>query len=135
MGGGASTYVWSGGLTDNTPFVATTGTTTYTVTGTDGIGCTATSTVSVTVNAASGMLASATSNQAQNQADDFSLSYYDPSCNLIATVDDDIIGGNILGLTTASVNVDANAGVHNGQPFVRRWYQITPSNNVGVSAM
>jgi hypothetical protein len=133
MGGGASTYAWSGGLTDNTPFVATTGTTTYTVTGTDGIGCTATSTVSVTVNAASGMLASATSNQAQNQADDFSLSYYDPSCNLIASIDD-IIGGNVLGLTTASVNVDANAGVHNGQPFVRRWYQITPSNNVGVSA-
>jgi hypothetical protein len=134
MGGGASTYAWSGGLTDNTPFVATTGTTTYTVTGTDGIGCTATSTVSVTVNAASGMLASATSNQAQNQADDFNLSYYDPSCNLIATVDDGA-GGNILGLTTAAVNVDANAGVHNGQPFVRRWYQITPSNNVGVSAI
>jgi hypothetical protein len=134
MGGGASTYVWSGGLTDNTPFVATTGTTTYTVTGTDGIGCTATNSVTVTVNAASGTLAPSTSNQAQNQADDFSLSYYDPLCNLIATVDDGA-GGNILGLTTATVNVDANAGVHNGQPFVRRWYQITPSNNVGVSAI
>ena len=133
-GGGASTYVWSGGLTDNTPFIGTTGITTYTVTGTDGIGCSATSSVTVTVTASSGTLAPATSNQSQNQADDFNLNYTDPSCNLIASVDDGA-GGNILGITIATVNVDANAGVYNGQPFVRRWYQITPANNVGVSAM
>jgi hypothetical protein len=133
-GGGASTYVWSGGLTDNTPFIGTTGITTYTVTGTDGIGCSATSSVTVTVTASSGTLAPTTSNQSQNQADDFNLNYTDPSCNLIATIDDGA-GGNTLGITTATVNVDANAGVYNGQPFVRRWYQITPANNVGVSAM
>jgi hypothetical protein len=127
-GGGASTYVWSGGLTDNTPFIGTTGITTYTVTGTDGIGCSATSSVTVTVTASSGTLAPATSNQSQNQADDFNLNYTDPSCNLIATVDDGA-GGNILGITVATVNVDANAGVYNGQPFVRRWYQITPTSN------
>jgi hypothetical protein len=133
-GGGASAYVWNGGLTDGAPFVASIGATSYTVTGTDGVGCTATSSVTVTGTAASGTLAPATSNQSQNQGDDLNASYYDPSCNLIASVDDGF-GGNILGLTTATVNVDANAGVYNGQPFVRRWYQITPSNNVGVSAM
>jgi hypothetical protein len=127
-GGGASTYTWSGGLTDGAPFVASIGATSYTVTGTDGAGCTATSSVTVTGTAASGTLAPATSNQSQNQGDDLNASYYDPSCNLIATIDDGF-GGNILGLTTATVNVDATAGVHNGQPFVRRWYQITPTNN------
>ncbi|MBK9482431.1 MAG: hypothetical protein IPO02_10730 [Bacteroidetes bacterium] len=34
-----------------------------------------------------------------------------------------------LGLTTSTVNVDATASFHNGQPFVRRWYQITPTTN------
>lgn len=134
VGGGANSYVWSGGLTDNTPYIATTGSTTYTVTGTDAAGCSATSSVTVTVNPSSGMLATATSNQTQNHGDDFNINYYDASCNLIASVDDGS-GGNILGLTISTVNVDANAGVHNGQPFVRRWYQITPANNVGVSAM
>ncbi|MBK7040633.1 MAG: hypothetical protein IPH46_09220 [Bacteroidetes bacterium] len=38
---GAATYVWTGGLSNCTPFVATT-TDTYTVTGTDGAGCTGT---------------------------------------------------------------------------------------------
>jgi hypothetical protein len=127
-GGGASTYVWNGGLTDGAPFVASIGTTSYTVTGTDGAGCTATSSVTVTGTAASGTLAPSTSNQLQNQGDDLNASYYDPSCNLIASIDDGF-GGNVLGLTTATVNVDANAGVYNGQPFVRRWYQITPTSN------
>jgi hypothetical protein len=126
-GGGASTYTWSGGLTDNTPFIAS-ATATYTVTGTDGIGCSATSSVTVTVTPASGTIAPATSNQSQSHNDDFNVNYSDASCNLIATVDDGA-GGNILGLTTATVNVEATAGVHNGQPFVRRWYQITPTSN------
>ena len=126
-GNGASTYTWSGGLTDNTPFVAT-ATATYTVTGTDGIGCSATSSVTVTVTPASGTIAPATSNQSQSHNDDFNVNYSDASCNLIATVDD-VAGGNILGLTTATVNVEATAGIHNGQPFVRRWYQITPTSN------
>ena len=48
-GGGASTYSWSGGVTDGTAFVADT-TATYTVTGTDGNGCQNTAAQSVTVN-------------------------------------------------------------------------------------
>jgi hypothetical protein len=124
---GAATIGWSGGLTNNVPFVAT-ATTTYTVTGTDGNGCTGSTTVMVTVNPMSGILAPVTSNQAQDHGDDFDINYYAANCDLIATVDDGA-GGNVLGLTTSTVNVDATAGFHNGQPFVRRWYQITPTNN------
>jgi hypothetical protein len=127
VGIGAATINWTGGVTNNVPFVATT-TTTYTVTGTDGLGCDGTTTVLVTVNPMSGTLAPATTNQSQDQGDDFNINYYDASCDLIATVDDGA-GGNILGLTTSTVNVDATAGFHNGQPFVRRWYQITPTSN------
>jgi hypothetical protein len=49
-GGGASTYSWSGGVTNGVSFVPTT-TTTYTVTGTDVNGCTNTATKTITVNA------------------------------------------------------------------------------------
>ena len=49
-GSGASSYTWSGGITNGTAFAPTT-TTTYTVTGTDGNGCVNTATKSITVNA------------------------------------------------------------------------------------
>lgn len=49
FGQGASTYAWTGGITDNLPFAAT-ATTTYTVTGTDVNGCSNTASVDVTVN-------------------------------------------------------------------------------------
>lgn len=48
-GTGAATYVWTGGVSDNVPFTATT-TSSYTVTGTAANGCTATATTTVTVN-------------------------------------------------------------------------------------
>lgn len=48
-GSGADTYLWTGGVTDNTPFTPTV-TDSYTVTGTDINGCTDTAVVSVTVN-------------------------------------------------------------------------------------
>ena len=38
-GGGGVSYVWTGGVTDGTPFAAIPGISTYTVTGTDGNGC------------------------------------------------------------------------------------------------
>jgi hypothetical protein len=50
FGQGATTYAWTGGITDNLAFAAT-ATTTYTVTGTDANGCTNTASVDVTVNA------------------------------------------------------------------------------------
>ena len=48
-GGGASTYVWSGGVTNAVSFIPT-ATTTYTVTGTNANGCVNTATITVTVN-------------------------------------------------------------------------------------
>ncbi len=73
-------------------------------------------------------LAPITSNDSLIQADGTTISYYDSGCFLIATVNDNA-GGNTLGATVSTVNLGATAGVHNGQPFVRRWYQITPTNN------
>lgn len=49
-GGGASTYVWNGGSTNNPYSVSPTTTTTYSVTGTDANGCQNTATVNVVVN-------------------------------------------------------------------------------------
>lgn len=48
-GGGATTYTWTGGVTDGVPFTPAS-TNTYTVTGSDGIGCTNTATITITVN-------------------------------------------------------------------------------------
>ena len=48
-GGGASTYIWSGGVTNNAAFSPTI-TDTYTVTGTDANGCINTAVTSITVN-------------------------------------------------------------------------------------
>lgn len=127
-GGGAVSYVWDNSLIDGQSFIPPVGTTTYMVTGTDANGCSATSTINVTANAASGQLAAVTSSQTQSHGDDLDLDYSDAACNLIASVDDGV-AGNILGLTSATVHVDATAGTHNGQPFVRRWYQISPASN------
>lgn len=57
-GGGATSYTWTGGATDAVPFTPTI-TDTYTVTGTDGNGCSNTATVTVTVNALPTVTASA----------------------------------------------------------------------------
>ncbi|MEN9972212.1 MAG: putative adhesin [Bacteroidota bacterium] len=48
-GGGASTYIWNNSVTNNVAF-APSSSTTYTVTGTDGNGCTNTASIAVTVN-------------------------------------------------------------------------------------
>tara|TARA_B100000508_G_scaffold141097_1_gene146935 strand:- start:16417 stop:20313 length:3897 start_codon:yes stop_codon:yes gene_type:complete len=45
--GTATTYTWDNGVTDGTPFTPGTGTTTYTVTGTDANGCSATDQIDV----------------------------------------------------------------------------------------
>ena len=50
-GTGAVSYSWTGGITDGVAFVPSTGVNSYTVTGTDGNGCTNTSVATVTVNA------------------------------------------------------------------------------------
>jgi hypothetical protein len=59
-GTGASSYVWSGGITDAVPFSAT-ATINYTVTGTDANGCVNTATHLITVNPLPTVVANATS--------------------------------------------------------------------------
>jgi hypothetical protein len=48
-GSGASTYTWTGGVSDGVPFIVS-ATQSYSVTGTDANGCTNTSTITVTTN-------------------------------------------------------------------------------------
>ncbi|MEI6488537.1 MAG: T9SS type A sorting domain-containing protein [Bacteroidota bacterium] len=48
-GGGATTFYWTGGVTDGVPFTPS-ATETYTVTGTDGIGCSNTASITITIN-------------------------------------------------------------------------------------
>lgn len=124
---GNGNFTWSGGLVNNVPFVAL-ATTTYTVTNTNPNGCTASTIATLNVTPASGNLAPATSNHSQNHADGFDLNYYNTNCDLIASIKD-TIGGNILGATNTTVNVEVGTQKHNGQPWVRRWYQINPTNN------
>lgn len=50
-GSGATNYTWDNGVVDGAAFAPSLGTTTYTVTGTDGNGCVNTDQVAVTVNA------------------------------------------------------------------------------------
>lgn len=49
-GSGANSYSWDNGISDNTSFLPSVGTFTYTVSGTDGNGCTGTDQVDVIVN-------------------------------------------------------------------------------------
>lgn len=141
-GGGATNY-WFNGTPmsgSDTTFVTFVGGT-YTITGSDALGCSNTSSVSVTVSALSGTLALTsvntsvvgTTSSAQVQPDGTSLNYTDAQCNLIAVVTDGF-GGSILGNTSATVTVDPTVQTVNGQPYVQRWYSITPTNT-GASAL
>lgn len=134
----AVSYTWSGGVVNGDAFVVPMGLNTYTVTGTDANGCSATATAQVTGTPASGDLSQSSAGNTtstvgnssgnQTQPDGSSLNYYSGSCNLIAGIDDGA-GGNVLGATIAQVNVNATVQTHNGQPYVNRWFQITPTSN------
>lgn len=111
-------------------------TTIYTVTATNAAGCTSTSSVTVTNNSTGGLAQATTnnvasttgsSNQTYTQNDGATHTYTDGSCNIIATVNDGA-GGNVLGATSSSVIVDGTVQSFNGQPYARRHYTITPTN-------
>ncbi|MGI9192617.1 MAG: T9SS type A sorting domain-containing protein, partial [Chitinophagaceae bacterium] len=73
-------------------------------------------------------LPTSNSTNTNTQPDGFSIVYTNSNCDVITTVNDGV-GGNVLGATTAGVTINASIQTHNGQPYVNRWYQITPSNN------
>jgi GEVED domain/Secretion system C-terminal sorting domain/SprB repeat len=135
-GSGATTYSWTSGVNNNTPFVLGS-TTSYVVTGTDANGCTGTSSIAININSPSNQLtlsynandSSVAGNgcKIMNQIDGASLSYYDANCDLIAGVAD-VSGGNVLGTVTTCVAVSSAVQVYNLQPFAARTYTITPTN-------
>ena len=77
-GSGASTYTWDNSVTDGVGFTPSSGTTTYTVTGTDANGCSNTDQVDVIVNALPAVTFSSLSNTCENYAA-FTLSGGSPS--------------------------------------------------------
>lgn len=90
-GSGATSYTWSGGITNGVPFNQAVGTQNYTVTGTDANGCTNTDVVTVTVN---------------------------PLPNVNAGLDQVLCAGNAITLNGAGAsNYAWNNGVSNGVPF------------------
>jgi uncharacterized protein YegP (UPF0339 family) len=113
------------------------GGTIYTVTLTDGNSCTNTTLISAT-STSNGELAFATAANASSlpgnicgnmiQTDGSTMNYYGSTCDdLIATVSD-TLGGNILGNVNACVTVLATVPTYNGQPYLPRYYDITPTN-------
>lgn len=110
-GTGASAYTWSGGVTDGIPFVPP-ATGTYTVTGTDGNGCTGTSTILVTVDPLPAVGASAS-----------------PSAAVCA-------GASVTLNGTGAVSYTWSGGVTNGVAFVSpstASYVVTGTNGAGCT--
>ncbi|GBL36003.1 hypothetical protein EMGBS15_15980 [Filimonas sp.] len=54
--------------------------------------------------------------------------YTTTDCRKVATVTD-LTNGTSLGSTSICEDIDCSVQFHNGQPYVNRHYQITPSNN------
>ena len=137
---GASTYLWSlGSAVGDTLFVSATATSgSYLVTGTDAQGCTDVSTFMLTSSPSSGDLTLASAGNVLSNAglqsaafihpnDGLTYHYYDASCNLISSLQESA-GGLSLGLVNAQVSVGASTPLYNGQPYIARWYDISPAN-------
>lgn len=118
-------------------FTSLMGGTVYTVTLTDANSCTNTTSVSAT-NPSNGELANATSAnatstpgnscQAQNQTDGTSMTYYGATCDDVIATIVDASGGNVLGNVNTCVTVMPTVPVYQGQPYLPRYYVITPTN-------
>jgi hypothetical protein len=125
-------YNWQpGNLLGATQTVVVPGNQTYTVTATTSGLCSATSVVSINLTTPSGNVAQASpgyTTQTQNHLDGLTLTYSNNLCDVLATIQD-AIGGNALGATTVDVFVDNTVQQYNGQPYLQRHYNITPSNN------
>ncbi len=136
---GGLTYVWMPGTLAGTTITvpAYTGSATYTVTGTDAGGCTGTATAVLTTTVPGGNLTQATATNAASVAgtqcetttqpnDGQPLGYFDNSCNIIAKVQEPL-GGTSLGPVTTCVTIEPSTPNVNGQPYVARWYDISPT--------
>ncbi len=107
-GTGASTYSWTGGITNGVAFPATT-TTTYTVTGTSVFGCTNTATRLITVNPA-------------------------PSIGVSVTPSDSVCTGSNVTLTgTGAVIFIWTGGITDGIPFLPAGTQTYTVTGTGAN--
>jgi hypothetical protein len=136
----AYTWTWDfGALTGAMQTVLPPADSTFVVTQTNPVtGCTATDTVMVSpsqgangdlTQAMSGNIASMTGTSCDTTMqpnDGSAVSYYDPSCNIMAGVQEPT-GGVSLGSVSTCVTVDPTVSNHNGQPYVRRWFDINPT--------
>lgn len=127
------TYQWQpGNLSGNIQNVSPTTTTQYVVTATDAFSCTGKDTVIVTVDpnmaqsATNGNSIPGNATSSSNQTAGGLQSYYNSTCGLIASVQQNAGLGNI----TASVTVLNNVQVFAGRPYVARWYEVIPQNNI-----
>ncbi len=127
------TYLWQpGNLSGSTQFVTPAATTQYIVTATDASNCTGKDTVVVTVapNLAQtnvgGSSTTGTTTSSSSQTSGGIESYYNGACNLVASLQQNAALGNV----TASVTVLGSVQVFAGRPYVARWYEIVPQNNV-----
>lgn len=127
------TYQWQpGNLNGSVQNVSPTATTSYIVTATDANTCTGKDTVVLTVNpnmaqtAINGNSVPGTATSSSSQTAGGLQSYYNSTCGLIASVQQN--AG--LGTITASVTVLNSIQIFAGRPYVARWYEVTPQNNV-----
>lgn len=134
--GSALTYSWTGGATNGVPFLINAPSNiTYTVTGVDANNCSNSDTITVNVNSYSGTLTNAlptntasvagSTSSTQSQPLNTPLVYCNPTCNIIAGISNNAANGS----TIATVTIEPSVITHNGQPFVPRWFEITPTNN------
>ncbi|HOZ52901.1 MAG TPA: T9SS type A sorting domain-containing protein, partial [Chitinophagaceae bacterium] len=108
---------------------------TYIATYLNAAGCDSSHTLNLTISATGDISNTTAGNatsvagsgcHAQNQLDGTTVSYYDLTCKLIATVQD-ASGGNILGNVNACAIVTPTVPVYNAQPYFARYYTINAS--------
>jgi hypothetical protein len=109
-GTGATSYSWTGSITDNVPFNAM-ATTTYTVTGTDANGCQNTASVTITVNPS-------------------------PNVGILATATEVCQGGTISLAGTGAISYSWSPVIVDNSPFVPAAsgvYTVTGTNSNGCT--
>ena len=125
-----NTYTWSA---NGSTYTASG---TYTATFLNTAGCDSSITLNLTVTSSSDLVNTTVGNassvagtecQALTQADGTTISFTDPACKMIATIQD-AVGGNVLGNVNACAIVAGTVPVYNTQPYFARYYTISADN-------